>query len=288
MTGGLAGGARIGVAPDAKWISAKGCEGATCSESALLAAAQWMLAPTDLAGNNPRPELRPDIINNSWGSDNGIAVEDWYQDSVQAWIAAGMFPVSSNGNSGPACNTEGSPGDYTTSYALGAFDSKGVIASFSSRGQGENGVIKPDIAAPGVNIRSAYPGNSYANMSGTSMAAPHTAGAVALLWSAAPALAGDITATRELLDSTAVDVDDTSCGGTADDNNVWGEGKLARRSDRDGKAALWLPVDGQSDWITVIASKDGLSSATDVATVKRSGSAHVTLTLRPAGGCPGQ
>ncbi|MFE4415018.1 S8 family serine peptidase [Streptomyces sp. NPDC056821] len=226
MTGGLAGSARIGVAPGAKWISAKGCEGRTCSESALLASAQWMLAPTDLSGNNPRPELRPDIINNSWGNDNGIAVEDWYQDSVKAWIAAGIFPVFANGNAGPACNTAGSPGDYAISYAVGAFDSKGVIASFSSRGQGENGAIKPDIAAPGVSIRSAVPGNSYAYMNGTSMAAPHTAGAVALLWSAAPALAGDITATRELLDSTAVDVNDTSCGGTAGNNNVWGEGKL--------------------------------------------------------------
>ncbi|MFE4421029.1 S8 family serine peptidase [Streptomyces sp. NPDC056817] len=226
MTGGLAGSARIGVAPGAKWISAKGCEGRTCSEAALLASAQWMLAPTDLSGHNPRPELRPDIINNSWGNDNGIAVEDWYQDSVKAWIAAGIFPVFANGNAGPACNTAGSPGDYAISYAVGAFDSKGVIASFSSRGQGENGAIKPDIAAPGVSIRSAIPGNSYAYMNGTSMAAPHTAGAVALLWSAAPALAGDITATRKLLDSTAVDVNDTSCGGTAANNNVWGEGKL--------------------------------------------------------------
>ena len=58
------------------------------------------------------------------------------------------------------------------------------------------------------------------------MAAPHVAGTVALMWSAAPALVGDIDATRALLDSTAIDIDDLTCGGTADDNNVWGEGRL--------------------------------------------------------------
>ncbi|MFE4960532.1 S8 family serine peptidase [Streptomyces sp. NPDC056653] len=227
MTGGKGTTSDIGVAPGAKWISAKGCATSqSCTGFALLASGQWMLAPTDLNGNNPRPELRPDIINNSWGLDNGIAVEPFYQDMVNAWTAAGIFPVFANGNSGPGCNTAGSPGDYTSTYAAGAFDRNGNIASFSSRGQGENGEIKPNIAAPGVSILSAVPGSTYASMSGTSMAAPHTAGAVALLWSASPRLAHDIPATRALLDRTAVDVDDTSCGGTAADNNVWGEGKL--------------------------------------------------------------
>nr|WP_269474618.1 carboxypeptidase regulatory-like domain-containing protein [Phytohabitans flavus] len=100
------------------------------------------------------------------------------------------------------------------------------MASFSSRGAGQDGEIKPNISAPGVNVRSSLPGNAYGTANGTSMAAPHLAGAIALLWSAAPSLVGQITATRSLLNDTATDKLDTACGGTADDNNVYGEGRL--------------------------------------------------------------
>lgn len=68
MVGSDAGGTAIGVAPDATWIAAKGCEATAnvgCSRPALLASGQWMLAPRDLSGGNPRPDLRPHIINNS-------------------------------------------------------------------------------------------------------------------------------------------------------------------------------------------------------------------------------
>src|SRR5690606_18118605 len=59
-------GNQIGVAPRARWIAAKGCEDLNCSNEALLSSGQWLLAPTDLNGENPRPDLRPNIINNSW------------------------------------------------------------------------------------------------------------------------------------------------------------------------------------------------------------------------------
>ncbi|MET9736182.1 S8 family serine peptidase [Streptomyces sp. NPDC006458] len=217
------GGSGIGVAPGAKWIAARGCEDTSCSRASLLAAGQWMLAPTDSKGANPRPDLAPDIINNSWG---GSGYDAWYLDVVNAWNAAGIFTAMSNGNSGPQCNTTTTPGIYPNSYSSGAYDSNGTIAYWSSRGSGRDGEIKPNITAPGVGIRSAVPGDRYKLLSGTSMASPHTAGVVALMWSAAPSLIHDIPATRALLDSTARDVNDTSCGGTADDNNVFGEGKL--------------------------------------------------------------
>jgi len=181
-----------------------------------------MIAPTDLAGANPRSDLRPNIINNSWGGGGG---DSWYQNMVTSWIAAGIFPMFSNGNSGPNCATAGSPGDYLTSYSSGAFDSNNAIAGFSSRGT-SGGEIKPNIAAPGVNIRSAVANGGYSAFDGTSMASPHVAGTIALMWSASPALIGDITATRALLDGTAIDTEDLQCGGTAADNNVWGEGRL--------------------------------------------------------------
>lgn len=217
------GSSQVGVAPQADWIAAKGCEGRSCSESALLSSGQFMLAPTDLSGENPRPELRPHIVNNSWG---GPAVDTFYDEVVAAWTAAGIFPVFSNGNAGPSCGTASSPADGPDAYAVGAYDVNNAIASFSSRGAGRNGEIRPDIAAPGANVRSSFPGNRYATASGTSMAAPHVAGAVALLWSAAPDLQRDVQATRDVLDAIAVDVDDTSCGGTAADNNVFGQGRL--------------------------------------------------------------
>ena len=144
---------------------------------------------------------------------------------IQAWLASGIFPMFSNGNSGPSCLSSGSPGDYAESYSAGAFDINNVIASFSSRGTAD-GRIKPNIAAPGVSIRSSVADGGYAAFNGTSMAAPHVAGTVALMWSAAPAMRGDIAQTRALLDSTAVDGNDTTCGGTAANNNVWGEGRL--------------------------------------------------------------
>jgi len=75
-------------------------------------------------------------------------------------------------------------------------------------------------------VRSSINGGGYGNFSGTSMASPHTAGAVALLWSAAPSLVGDLAQTSALLNQTATDTSDLTCGGTAANNNVWGEGKL--------------------------------------------------------------
>lgn len=223
MVGDDGGANRIGVAPGAKWIAAKGCETNSCSEASLLAAGQWIVAPTDLHGQNPRPDLAPHVVNNSWGGSGG---DTWYQEIVDTWRAAGIFPAFSNGNSGPGCATAGSPGDYASSYSSGAFDINGAIASFSSRGAAAGGIVKPNIAAPGVNVRSSVPGGAYESFSGTSMASPHTAATVALLWSAAPALVGDIAQTESLLDGTAQDTDSSQCGGTAADNNVFGEGKL--------------------------------------------------------------
>ena len=71
MVGDDGGANQIGVAPGARWIAAKGCESSSCSDAALLASGQWVLAPTNLAGASPNPALRPHIINNSWGGSNG-------------------------------------------------------------------------------------------------------------------------------------------------------------------------------------------------------------------------
>ncbi|MFU8853186.1 S8 family serine peptidase [Micromonospora sp. SL1-18] len=213
---------QVGVAPEVKWIAANGC----CpSDAALINSGQWMLQPRDLNGQNPDASKRPNIINNSWGT-TAPSNDPFMEDVTNAWKDSGIFGAWANGNNGPNCQTSGSPGSLTSNYSAGAYDINNNIASFSSRGAGQNGTIKPNISAPGVNVRSSVPGNSYASYNGTSMATPHLAGAVALLWSAAPALVGDIDATRALLNTTAVDKADSQCGGTAANNNVYGEGRL--------------------------------------------------------------
>ncbi|WP_405852768.1 S8 family serine peptidase [Streptomyces sp. NBC_00090] len=223
--GTIAGAGGIGVAPGTTWIAAKGCEARSCSDSSLLKSGQWILAPTDHNGQNPRPDLAPDIVNNSWGGGNTT----FYQDIIESWNAAGIFEAFAAGNSGngTSCSTTEAPGAQAPAYGVGAYDATGKIASFSGFGPSlVDGSMKPNISAPGVDVRSAWPGNTYRAISGTSMATPHVAGAVALLWSSAPSLIGDIDATRAALNGSARDVDDTHCGGTAAANNVWGEGKL--------------------------------------------------------------
>ncbi|MCW6007921.1 carboxypeptidase regulatory-like domain-containing protein [Micromonospora sp. CPCC 205371] len=221
--GTMVGDGGIGVAPGARWIATRGCQGNGCAILALLLAAQWIVAPFDANWQNPRPDLAPHVVNNSWGA---AYSDPFYTEAVDRWVQMGIMPVFAAGNDGPSCGTIGSPADYPTTYAVAAYDSTGAIADFSSRGSTSNTLVKPDIAAPGVAVRSSLPGSRYASFSGTSMATPHVAGAVALLWSALPSLIGNVSGTRALLDGTAVDVDDTTCGGTAGDNRVWGEGKL--------------------------------------------------------------
>ncbi|WP_158280919.1 S8 family serine peptidase [Promicromonospora sp. AC04] len=225
MVGDDGAGNQVGVAPGADWIAANGC--ATCSDADLLASGQWILAPTRADGSDPDPAQRPHIVNNSWGQQAPGAIDDFMSEEIAAWEAAGIFGAWAAGNAGEAgCQSTSSPGANVATYAAGAFGESGDIADFSSRGPGADGVTKPNLAAPGDNVRSSIPGGDYAAFSGTSMASPHLAGAVALLWSAAPALVGDIEGTQALLDQTSVDVADDSCGGTPADNNVWGEGKL--------------------------------------------------------------
>jgi hypothetical protein len=224
MVGDDGAGNQVGVAPNARWIACKGCATNSCSGSHLTACAQWMMDPYGNGGLG-----QPDVVNNSWGGGGG---NSWYQSYVQNWRAAGIFPAFSAGNSGSNCNTTGSPGDYPESYASGATDSADAIASFSSRGPSAfGGLLKPDLSAPGVSVRSSVPTNSYSWYSGTSMASPHTAAAVALLWAAAAAYRGNIAGTETLLEQNAVKLVSSTqtCGGIAagvSPNNVYGHGRI--------------------------------------------------------------
>jgi subtilisin family serine protease len=215
----------IGVAPGAQWIAAKGCEFFFCTEGSLLSSGEFMIAPTDLDGDNPDPGRAPHIVNNSWGGGPG---DEFYLEIVQGWRAAGIIPVFSAGNPGPSCGNGGSPGDYNESFSVGATDIDDVIAGFSGRGPSAFGKVNPDVAAPGVNVLSSVPGDDYEAFSGTSMAAPHVAGALALMLSAQPDLIGNVDDATDFLRDTALAIPDLSCGGheSGVPNNVYGHGRI--------------------------------------------------------------
>lgn len=178
---------KIGVAPGAKWISTRAFFAGEGYDSYILDAAEWVLAPTDKNGV-PHPEKAPDVVNNSWG---GSPINnDWFLPMVQAWRNAGIVPVFSVGNAGFFDDSDpgsaSAPANYDEAIAVGATDENDELASFSLRGPSENGTIKPDISAPGVNIRSSWPGETwdqfeYEQSNGTSMAAPHVAATVLLM-----------------------------------------------------------------------------------------------------------
>jgi subtilisin family serine protease len=221
MVGDDGAGNQIGVAPGAEWIAANYYGS---SMESVLKAGQWMVTPTDWQGNDPDPSKAPDIINNSWGRDGDD--DPYYRDIVDLWHAAGIIPVFAAGNSGPVCSTANAPGAYPNVIAVGAYDLSGAIADFSSRGSTSDGRIKPDVAAPGSGIHSSVPGNGYGSQSGTSMAAPHVAGAIALMMAAEPALRGDYDLVYEMLTGAARYTADDQCGGTAEANNVYGHGRV--------------------------------------------------------------
>ena len=204
VTGSIVGnapGELTGVAPDAQWIAAKIFrDSGSTTESIIHDAFQWMLAP----GGDPA--AAPDVVNNSWGANAPNATTFW--DDVLAWQAAGIVPVFAAGNAGPGPGTVGSPGSYPHAIGIGATDRQDRIAAFSSRGPVTwDGVrhTKPDVSAPGHLIRSTWPRqldpSGYHTISGTSMAAPHATGVVALMLSANPDLTVDEV--REILTGTA-------------------------------------------------------------------------------------
>jgi hypothetical protein len=210
-TGTILGAGGIGVAPGAEWIGCVNLGRNLGNPPFYLDCMQFMLAPYPRAGDpfaDGDTTRAAHVLNNSWGCP---AIEGCDPASlgpaVRALRAAGIFVVASAGNSGPRCGSVDDPlAIYPEAFSVGAINRTGDIADFSSRGPvtvDGSGRLKPDIVAPGVNIRSSLPGGAYGLESGTSMAGPHVAGVVALIWSAQPKLIGDIARTEQILRDTA-------------------------------------------------------------------------------------
>jgi subtilisin family serine protease len=246
-----AAGNEIGVAPGAKWIACRNMNVGFGSVSLYSACFQFALAPTDLSGNNPDPSKAADITSNSWGctlNEPGCIQPDALVTVTQALREAGIMVVASAGNSGSGCGTvNNAPGMLSQSFTIGATDIGNGIAGFSSRGPSSfTNRLKPDVVAPGVSVRSSLLNatNAYGTLSGTSMAAPHVAGVVALLWSAQPNLRGKIDETEALLRQTATPITTTQqCGNVdagATPNNTFGYGLINAQAAVQAATALTL------------------------------------------------
>ncbi|MCB0689807.1 MAG: S8 family peptidase, partial [Saprospiraceae bacterium] len=222
-----------GIAPGTQWISARVMKKGDGRLSTYLRGLEWCLAPTDVNGNNPRPELAPDIINNSWDCprrEGCIPENYWILDSAAVRLnQAGILTVASAGNNGrQGCQSLTTPlALFSSIFTVGAIDRNDSITDFSSRGPIDSSSdIKPDVVAPGKGITSIYPGGKFQTSSGTSSSAPITAGVAALILEANPALKGQPDLLRNILSKSALPINENSCGESTSPNPVYGYGRI--------------------------------------------------------------
>ncbi|MEO3743719.1 S8 family serine peptidase [Plantactinospora sp. B5E13] len=176
-SGTAAHGQRRGVAPDAQLVIGKVLDDAGFgSDSQIIAGMEWAAQ-------------RADVINMSLGGeepDDGTDPLSLALDNLTRQYDT-LFVVSAGNSGGPIS----SPGSATTALTVGAVDHDDKLAYFSSRGPlVTSNVAKPELVAPGVDIVAARAAGTdlqdpideyYEGSTGTSMAAPHVAGAAALL-----------------------------------------------------------------------------------------------------------
>ncbi len=185
-SGASSGGKYVGVAPEALIYVAKVLNddgGGMMSD--VMAGIEWAV------------DEGAQVINLSLGAPGPGDGNDALSTLCDAAVREGVIVCAAAGNSGPGASTVGPPGVARLVVTIGATDKSDSIASFSSRGPTSDGRTKPDIVFPGVNIVAARATGTgmgtpvddrYTSASGTSMATPHAAGAVALLLEAYPHL----------------------------------------------------------------------------------------------------
>jgi subtilisin family serine protease/uncharacterized membrane protein len=215
MVAGGTGGTAVGVAPGARWIAAKIFDDRGVATTARIHAAfQWLLDPD----GTPSTDDAPNVVNNSWNmTAAGCQLE--FQLDVHALRAADILPVFSAGNHGPGAATSVSPANNPEAFAVGGTDMSDAIDPSSSRGPSACGqAAYPSLTAPGVDVRTTDLYGSYITQTGTSLAAPHVAGALALLIDALPNLSAEEQ--ESALRSGAVDL------GAPGADNVFGSGRL--------------------------------------------------------------
>ncbi len=218
----------IGVAYNAQIVSAKAFDaGGSGEDDDIIACFQWFVSLKVDSGVDIK------VVSNSWGSTD--ETDTTFLPYIRAWREFDIIPVFANGNSGPSSGTAGTPGNFPNVIGVGATNSSDQVASFSSRGPAPSqypwsdttlwsrpdwNYIKPDISAPGANIRSSVPGGSYEAWDGTSMATPHVTGVIALMLEMNPSL--DYETVYDILTNYGVD----HPAGATYPNNDYGWGRL--------------------------------------------------------------
>jgi len=301
---GLAGANRIGMAPGARWIGCRNMDQGDGTPARYIECMEFFLAPYPVHGNTSQgdPAKAPDVTSNSWicPASEGCTKPDVLLTAIANTRAAGIAVVAGAGNSGPNCSTIADPPSlYDPVLTVGALTTgTDSIVSFSSRGPvtvDHSNRLKPDLSAPGTKIRSAdvLSNTGYVSYSGTSMAAPHVAGGVALLLSAFPSLAGNVDEIESRLTSSAhrIPLPAATCGSKAGavPNNVYGFGRLdlgcavpakvsgAATIPSGGAATLTVDLVGQGPW-TLTWSDGFVQSGVLTTPAARSVSPAVTTT----------
>ncbi len=186
-------GVAIGVAPDS-WLmhAAIADSNGVVTVASVLAGMEWAMRPHDQYGN-PAGEAA-NVVNMSFGI--GGQIEN-FREAIGNLKAAGIVPVASVGNMGVGEGTVRCPGNVYEAFGISATDNADGVWEYSSGetvnwpGSDPETYIKPDFSAPGTHVYSSMPDNTYAENEGTSMAAPHVTGTVALILQANPDLTVD-------------------------------------------------------------------------------------------------
>ncbi|RYD15075.1 MAG: DUF11 domain-containing protein, partial [Lysobacteraceae bacterium] len=291
---------QTGVAPDAKWMACIGFgfNGSGATDAGLLECGQFALAPTNTAGASPDPTKHADVVNNSWG-DCGQTYDNWYEGVINGWIAAGMVPIFSNGNASncgypnnPPLNTVGNPARSGKVLGIGSTGKdNGLYAPHSNKGPTDNvntglpnypdpagfANLKPNVSAPGVNIRAAdhTSDTAYYLSNGTSMSAPHAAGVVALMWSAAPCLKGNYGVTGTLMMNTATAIP-VNTGSPSD-----GPGNIPNQATGWGEINALAAVEAAIEFCAT-GAPPAVSKAFAPTTIATGGTSTLTITLTNA------
>lgn len=190
IAGGQSSGVAIGVAPEADLIVARIFDGnGESTREKILEAMQWMADPD----GNPHTADFAQVVNNSWSDDDPYSDRDPENEplclAVQSWVRLGIIPVFSAGNTGPSAGTINLPAGCPEAFSVAATEQNDRSPWFSSAGPAvwkSYRLAKPEVSAPGFQIKSASKDGGYEEMSGTSMAAPHVSGAFAILLQAFP------------------------------------------------------------------------------------------------------
>lgn len=171
LVGGSVDGLQVGIAPGARLVSVQifpGILDQGDQDQLVVNALNWIVGE------------RPHVLNLSFGD---AKYNDSYLGVIGELIDQNIAVVAAVGNDGALRSS--SPGNYGSVIAVGAVDGKGKVCAFSGSATVRRNA-RPDICAPGFNILSAGKGDDFALSTGTSMAAPHVAGILALLRARAP------------------------------------------------------------------------------------------------------